>query len=354
MRILFITRIHPKRELGALETRLHDRLCELSELGHDVLVLTKWSGEAIDFRLPNRIEVRSPFKTFRTWEWTRALPMVFAWQPELLHVFDPGLTAFERTLSVEMMAITMMDTLRRASRGRSSYLGGLVSISHENSSDPDSWKRAGAEVIESGWLRAVGADRAYQPWDFAVQRPLRFVLAGEAAFEVVLDALREMQTRPGFELTVFLRRSDLSSDERRKLAKAERNLELENKLAVGRRLRLVDPVRLGNFDGAIVAGLSLDVARSWVERLATPLVLSESLRPLAEELGDRGMRAQVLSPLVSEIAPMAQALALLTDYDRLKSAWSEIEHGALTGGRDVAANHVSRIYSQIARSGATP
>ena len=93
MRILFITRTHPHRDLGALETRLHDRLRELSELGHDVLVLTRWSGEAVDFELPKRIEVRFPFKSFRPWEWTRALPMIFSWRPDLLQRQRPVTSA---------------------------------------------------------------------------------------------------------------------------------------------------------------------------------------------------------------------------------------------------------------------
>jgi hypothetical protein len=380
MRVLFITRTHPNRGLGALEMRLHDRLRELSELGHDVLVLTKWSGEPVDFGLPSRIEVRSPFKTFRPWEWTRALPMVFAWQPELLHVFDPGLSSIERTLSVEMMALTMMDTLRRASRGRSRYRGGLVSLTAESSTNGKSrskvvdfdlvesiWKRAGAEVIERNWLRAAGAERGVQPWDHAVDRSLSFGLAGaigrDLSIQTLLDALDVMRERPDFELSVFLRRTDLSDVDRKRLSQAERNLELASGLAVGRRLRLVDPSTCqpgfenfgldGALDAAIVAGLSLPTARTWVERLAMPLVLSESLRPLSSELVGRGMGAQVISPLVSEIAPLAQALALVCDRERLRQAWSQIEQGALAGGRDVAANHLSRIYSQIARSTAS-
>ncbi|CAN5480209.1 hypothetical protein BH10BDE1_BH10BDE1_24450 [soil metagenome] len=363
MRVLFITRTHPHRPLGPLEMRLHDRLRELSELGHDVLVLTKWSGEPIDFDLPARIEVRSPFKTFRPWEWTRALPMVFSWQPELLHVFDPGLSAIERTLSVEMMAMTMMDTLRRASRGRSQYRGGLVSLVGDMEIVEGSWKRAGAEVIESGWLRATGAERAIQPWDFASGRELRFALAGEIGCEVslqtLIDALEVMRERPGFELTVFLKRTDLSEGDRKRLAQAERSLEIGSNLAVGRRLRLIAPAALQpgfddfGFDAAIVAGIGIANARVWVERLAMPLVLGENLRSLAGELASRGMGAQVFSTLVSEIAPVAQAFALICDRSRLIQAWSEIEQGALSGGRDVAANHVSRIYSQIARSSAT-
>jgi len=356
--------------------RLHDRLRELSELGHDVLVLTKWSGEPIDFGLPSRIEVRSPFKTFRPWEWTRALPMVFAWQPELLHVFDPGLSSIERTLSVEMMALTMMDTLRRASRGRSQYRGGLVSLTTESLSRNNavskvanlevaesSWRRAGAEVIESTWLRASGSERGVRPWDLAIDRHLHFGLAGEIgrelSLQILIDALEVMRDRPDFEMSTFLKRTDLSIADRKKLAQAERNLEASTGLPVGRRLRLIDPAGLKPegeefpFDAAIVANLGFASARAWVERLAMPVVLSEGLRSLSSELANRGMSAQLFAPLVSEIAPVAQALALLCDRERLRQAWSQIEQGALAGGRDVAANHVSRIYSQIARTSAT-
>lgn len=356
MRILFITRTHPHRERGAIEARLHDRLTELSELGHDVLVLTRWSGEAIDFNLPKRIEVRSPFKTFQAWEWPRSLPMVFAWRPDVLHIFDPGLTAIERTLSVEMMAMTMLTTLRRAARGHSSYHGGLVSIEGDLNRVEDSWKKAGAGIVENGWLRPSSGEHLMKPWDFASDRPLRVVLAGQVGLDVpierVIEALAVMQRLDGFELTVFLHRASLSATDRRRLAQAERAEAFG--AAVGSRLHLASPENprddLRRHDAAIIAGLHPKDARAWVEKLAIPVVVSESLKSFATEMIERGLGAQLLGRLVTELAPMSQAFAQILDRAQLEKAWLQIEQGALSSGRDVAANHVSRIYSQIART----
>lgn len=359
MRVLFITRTHPHKSLGALEMRLHARLTELSELGHEVLVLTKWTGDPIDFDLPARIEIRSPFKTFRPWEWTRALPMVFAWRPDLLHVFDPGLSAIERTLSVELMAMTMLETLKRASRGRSPFLGSLVSIVTAGSRD--GWEKAGAKFVENEWLHPVGGERLSNTrWDLALDRKLHFVLAGQVGrdrkLESVLDALDYMRVNSNFELTVYLDRSKLSASDRKRLGIAERAEAFG--VAVGSRLRVVPPLDPSKtiengaaFDAAIIAGLEPKAARTWMEQIAIPVVLSELQKPISNELQTRGMHACVLGGLVTEIAAVVQALALATDRERLSEAWLKIEQGSSTGGRDVAANHVSRIYSQIAGTG---
>lgn len=353
MRILFITRTHPHRDLGALETRLHDRLRELSELGHDVLVLTRWSGEAVDFELPKRIEVRFPFKSFRPWEWTRALPMIFSWRPDLLHVFDPGLSTVERALSVELMAVTMLDTLRRASRGRSTYRGGLVSLAMDQTASgtdfealESGWKRAGAEAIEYEWLGTRSPDRLIQPWDFAVSRRLRIGLAGrvgeEIPFTTLLDALSSLRKIEDAELTVVLNRVSLSSRDRSELARVER-LEAFGS-AIGSRLRLVrteEEFAQSGFDVGLVLGLTIAQAEAWAERLPVPLVLSE---------GVLLSTPQALAARVTEVAPFPRALQLATDRDALAEIWSQIEQGSLTASRDMAANHVSRIYSQIAGS----
>lgn len=371
MRILLISRTHPHRRLGPLEARLHDRLRELSELGHDVLLLTRWTGESIDFELPSRVEVRAPFKSFQAWEWPKSLAMVFAWRPEVLHVIDPGLTTLERAVSVEMMAITMLETLRRSAKGRSTYHGVLVShvpssVTNRESSVPtDTWTRAGASFVESDWLRAAGSERARRAWDHADGRELRFALAGRVGSEIplslVIECLQAMRRLNCFQLSIFLNRASLSAAEKRELAQAERAEAFGT--AVGSRLHLVDPAILDDgelgladeptFDAALVTGLDIAKARLWIERLPMPIVLSENLAPLAQELRGRtaeARHAQIFGSLVTELAPAAQAFAQLLDRGRLQAAWSEIEHGALSSVRDVAANHISRLYSQIART----
>lgn len=371
MRILFLTRIHPLKNLGPIEARLHDRLTELSELGHEVLVLTKWTGDPIDFQLPKRIEIRSPFKTFRPWEWPKALPLVFAWRPELLHVFDPGLSTLERTLSVEMLAMTMLDTLKLGSRGRSTYRGSLVSVINEPGGPAQAhlgWKQAGAKLTESNWLSPGGAGNTFKPWDPVSDRKIRVVLAGEIGrerlLEHVFDALQVMRLHGDFELTIFLERTKLSSRDRSRLALAERSPQLAggSDVAVGSRLKIAAPdlaaKTADDFDVAIVAGLEVDLARTWIERLALPIVLSEMQAPILAELERAGMSAQVMGPLVTEIASIAMALRQAVDRTRspqaLHEAWHTLEQGALVGGRDVAANQISRLYSQIAGTDSNP
>lgn len=372
MRVLFITRTHPHRPLGSLESRLHDRLTELSELGHEVLILTRWSGESVDFELPKRIEVRYPFKTFRPWEWTQALPMVFAWRPDLLHIFDPGLSSVERVLSVEMMAMTMMDTLRRASRGRSSYQGGLVSVSNDGATDPalfealeGSWKRAGAGMVEDGWLRSGLGSRfgegplssRDQAWDRAPDRRLRLALAGnvgtELAFTTALDAVHALKQIEDVELTLFLDRARLKNADRRELARAERIEAFGS--AIGSRVHIANPeattttAGFAEFDAGILVTLSSAAAHKWLERLPIPLVISEGLKNLPNAMSDNKPHSRILGQPVTEVAPFPSALRQAADRQALESAWSQIEQGTLAIGRDIAANHVSRIYSQIAR-----
>lgn len=369
MRILFLTRTLPQRSLGDAEARLNDRLCELSELGHDVLILTRWTGDSVDFDLPSRIEIRHPFKTFRAWEWPKALPMVFSWRPDVLHVFDPGLSPIDRALSVELMAMTMLETLKLTSRGRSTYRGGLVSlggVSRATGTRSDrvsgqAWRKAGAQFVEDEWLRARDGRFAAKPWDQALDRPLRLVLAGRVGTEIsvdfVVDALDRMRDLEDFELSVFLERSRLTAAEKKRLSRAERAVSLRtpSRGAVGARLKLISlsaqlEAEAENHDAALILGCKPSEARWWLERLPLPVVLSENSKALAEEIRSRGLGSHVLGAPVSEIAPIAQALALATDRKRLLEAWTGIETGSLNGSRDVAANHVSRLYSQIARS----
>lgn len=368
MRVLFITRTHPHKNQGSVELRLHDRLSELSELGHEVLVLTKWTGDAVDFELPQRIEIRSPFKTFRPWEWTRALPMVFAWRPDLLHVFDPGLSTLERTLSVELMAMTMMETLKRVSRGRSPFLGSLVSLGAVRSVEQarDGWTKAGVKFVEHDWLNSSGGTHtAPVQREIGSERRLQIGLAGQVARERplrhVIDALDFMRTTDDFEMSVYLDRASLTKSDRTSLGHAER-MEAFG-AAVGARLRVLRPESRGTskieFDATILAGLELSTARKWVELFNGPMVFSEAQLPLVHDMRRLGHGPKVLGQeaptwVVSEIAPVSQALAVALDRRLLAKAWLKIEQGALTVGRDIAANHVSRIYSQIAGSGSNP
>jgi hypothetical protein len=118
MRVLFITRVHPDRRNSRLGRRLHERLCELSELGHEVLVFTQWRGEQIDFQLPQRIEVRFPFRSFKAWEWPMAASLALNWRPEIVHIIDPGLAISDKVFSAEVSTFPLLDGLRIGSRNR--------------------------------------------------------------------------------------------------------------------------------------------------------------------------------------------------------------------------------------------
>jgi large subunit ribosomal protein L23 len=159
MRVLFITRVHPDRRNSRLGRRLHERLCELSELGHEVLVFTQWRGEQIDFKLPKRIEVRFPFRSFKAWEWPMAASLALNWQPEIVHILDPGLAIGDKVFSAEVSTLPLLDGLRLGTRNRLKPRAVVSHLSTPNShaKTVQFWRNLGAAATESEWLK-LGLD----------------------------------------------------------------------------------------------------------------------------------------------------------------------------------------------------
>ncbi|MDX9730544.1 MAG: hypothetical protein RBT63_02130, partial [Bdellovibrionales bacterium] len=153
MRILIVSRIQPDRRQGPTARRLHDRLREITDLGHEVLVLTKWDEHSQDYGLPTRVEVRFPFRFFHAWEWPRALPLVLSWNPDLIHILDTN-SAFSNglspsaLLSAEMSALSLRDLMRSL---KIPLRGDCVVSLLPNTRRQPSLARANLETL---WLKA--------------------------------------------------------------------------------------------------------------------------------------------------------------------------------------------------------
>ncbi len=366
MRVLFITRIHPDRRSSRLGRRLHERLCELSELGHDVLVFTQWRGEQVEFQLPKRIEVRFPFRSFRAWEWPMAAALAVNWQPEIVHIVDPGLGFAEKVFSAEVSTLPLLDGLRISTRNR---LRPRAVVSHFSQPDEHArtvnfWMKLGVAATESEWLSLNSESPSFQRplSEIDVEEtesldtsraPRRFVLAGSVHDRTdFLNALKSaidfLQAMPEIELTVFCDRTLLNIKDRRRLQEWERraaDFDSGNSAAAFR-LRLETPsdalevLQTGHFDGAIVAGLSPSSLKAWSELLPMPLVGSESQK---QEL----LKDPRTLGLVSDVAWMPQSLACLSKDLPRNEIWSILVAGALEAKRDIAVNRISRLYSQI-------
>jgi hypothetical protein len=86
MRIAILTRVRPDPQGDALERRRHAVLSEIAALGHDLLVLSRWTGRPIeDPQLGRRARVIYPFRRFAAWEWPRAWASLYEFDPEVLH-----------------------------------------------------------------------------------------------------------------------------------------------------------------------------------------------------------------------------------------------------------------------------
>lgn len=368
MRILFLTRVHPDRRSSRLGRRLHERLCELSELGHEVLVFTQWRGEQIDFQFPKRIEVRFPFRTFKAWEWPQAAALALNWQPEIVHILDPGLVRADRFLSAEVSALPLLDGLRLSTRNR---VRPQAIVSHlsppaEHAKTVSFWKTLGVVATESDWLGLSFENPSFQRPFIESETPevrtemRRFVLAGVPSerpdfLESLKHAIDFLQASKGIELTAFCDRTRFSRQERAQLQAWERSAsDFENPTAAAAaRIHLEMPekslecLEMGAFDGAIVAGLETRSLKAWAEVLPMPLVGSEGQYDIV------ATDARIMG-LVPDVAWMPQALACLGNDSTRNRIWSDLASGALEAKRDIAVNRISRLYSQVLAHPPTP
>ena len=86
MRIAILTRVRPDPQGDADERRCHAALSEVTALGHDLLILSRWTGRPIDDpQLGRRARIIYPFRRFAAWEWPRAWAALYEFDPEVLH-----------------------------------------------------------------------------------------------------------------------------------------------------------------------------------------------------------------------------------------------------------------------------
>ena len=354
MRIVFLSRVLPY-ELGSpLERRFAGRLAELTDLGHEVLILSLWQEELPELQLGKRVEVRYPFRKFAAWEWPQALPLILQWRPDLIHIVDPGLSAGQRLLGAEASVFPVIESLRRGFR-RLALPHVLVSTLDES---PEIWGSIGARHIENSWLslRPPLGKITAQGSRLDSDR-VRVFLAGTETeraglvdlIPTILEALRRW---PSLEVGCLLDRASLSLADRRRLLRQERLAgEAASRLLLIPKAFSEEALETQAWDLGIVAGLTPKAFRRWQELLAMPLVISEGQRSLLPQAEPRDPR---LMSVVSELAWLEQSLAVSQDAALRDAAWSAIHEGAHLFLQDDATNRISRLYATALAESASP
>ena len=353
MRILFLSRVAPHSQGRPIERRFASRLEELTVLGHEVLVLSRWQSELPEITLPKRVEIRYPFRKFAAWEWPQALPLLLQWRPDILHIVDPGLSAYERLIGAEASVFPVIEGLRRGFR-RISVPRVLVSTLDELD---ESWGAIGARHVESQWLshRPVlnfPALESREPQGSTV----RIFLAGteserRSLFTQIPKILEILLVHEELEVSCLLSRAELSREQQRTLLKWERRHP-----SAACRLNLIpegfetELLAAQNWDVGIVAGLSTKALHKWQERLAMPLILSE---------GQRGSPGHLpkdprVMKWVSDVAWLEQSLATCLNRALREQTWSNIFEKVHHIVQDDATNRISRLYAEALAESTSP
>ncbi len=357
MRILFVSRVAPNCQGRPIERRFANRLEELTALGHEALVLSRWEESLPDRALPQRVEIRYPFRSFAAWEWPRALPLVLQWRPDILHIVDFGLSAYDRLLGAEAAVFPVIEGLRRGLR-RAALPRILVSTVE---SIDETWNKIGATHIESQWLsegliQGLSASSGLKSslpelQSFNQPQAIQIFLAGtpserNSLFLKIPAIIDNLRLNPELEVSCLLSRTELSRSQQRDLKKWERQQP-----HAASHLRLI-PEKLARetlasqaWDVGIVAALPPQALQSWQAHLAMPLIYSEGQQEFQRE----GQRSFGQDPrfmaCVSEVAWMEQSLSLCRNETLRKMTWERIHEKALHVLQDDATNRISRLYA---------
>lgn len=363
MRVLLLSRIHPLPgsdigdESTSLGARLHRRIGELAALGHEILVLTMWRGEAVGFDLPKNASVLMPFRQFKFWEWPTALPVAVRFAPDAVHVVDPGLPFAERSVSVEASAVPMLEVLNALRRAAAKPR--LQTVLSTSGGDLGFWRRVGFQTIESSWLTpkptiAWTKTVLTEPNLLLEQERVRIALPKQTRLAELLEALSIMHDRPDFELVLPISRAALSATDRKRLARAERQIAFAE--AVGARLQLVDAATKPTAipaDVALLAGLDDRTTRNFLLDWHGPAIVAEDWRP-DRSFADSEWRLQ----RVPRFAWLPLGIAAATHRENLHGLWSKLHRGELAdaahAGTDDATNRISRLYSGVADDRSEP
>ncbi len=350
MRIVFLSRVLPHESGSPLERRFAGRLAELTDLGHEVLILSRWQEELPELRLGKRVEIRYPFRRFGAWEWPQALPLLLQWRPDLIHIVDPGLSASQRLLGAEASVFPVIEGLRRGFR-RLTVPHILVSTLEH---DAETWANIGARHIEHHWLSLrpslENLSRAANRTD---SERVRVFLAGTDAeraafFEKIPALLEALGLWTNLEVGCILDRSTLSRTDRQKLLKWERQAgEAASRLLLIPKAFYNEALETLEWDLGIVAGLEPQAFRRWQETLAMPLVVSEAQIK-------HGPEDPRVMATVSELAWLEQSLAASQNTALREAAWASIQEGAHHFLQDDATNRISRLYAVALAESASP
>jgi hypothetical protein len=353
VRILFLSRVAPHSQGRPIERRFASRLEELTDLGHRVLVLSTWQPELPEITLPKHVEIRYPFRKFAAWEWPQALPLLLNWRPDILHIVDPGLSAYERLLGAEASVFPVLEGLRRGFR-QISVPRVLVSTLDEQDK---AWGAIGARYVESQWLshRPLLNFPSLESRD-PRHSTVRIFLAGRESergslFLLIPRILEILRVHQELEVSCLLSRVELSRLQQRTLLKWERRQP-----SAASRLHLIpngfetELLASENWEIGIVAGLSARALHRWQERLAMPLILSEGQRGTPGHLPEdpRVMK------WVSDVAWLEQSLATCLDRALREETWSNICEKVHHIVQDDATNRISRLYAEALAESTSP
>lgn len=355
MRIVFLSRLLPYEFGSPLERRFASRLTELTDLGHEVLILSRWQEELPELQLGKRVEIRYPFRRFAAWEWPQALPLILQWRPDLIHIIDPGLNASQRLFGAEASVFPVIEGLRRGFR-RLSVPHVLVSTQTETF---ETWANIGARLIENEWLRlrpSTATSPNHEPERLS-RNHVRVFLAGTNAERYGLlgqipTILEYLARSPNLEVGCLLDRASLSVADRNRLLRWERHAgrPAARLLLIPKAFR-EEALEKQHWDLGVVAGLSPEGFQRWQELLPMPLIASEAQFGIQQSLKPRDPRVM---KIVSEVAWLEQSLAASQDAALRESTWSAIHEGAHHFLHDDATNRISRLYAAALAENASP
>ena len=97
MKIAIITdRFPPQSATNGLLA--YSSAIELSQLGHQVQILTSFTPDQAPPPLPDKVELLQSFKNWGFWETSRIVPLLVQYRPDSIHIFPSGKGPSKKTL----------------------------------------------------------------------------------------------------------------------------------------------------------------------------------------------------------------------------------------------------------------
>lgn len=353
MKILFVSRTFPKEGGSKKEALFWQHLKGLSELGNELLILTKYQNTLPDLDLPPQVKIQFPFDKFGAWEVPRILPALLSFRPDIVHILAPASKSWRLWLTLEAALPLAMRSLIPGLHQTSCL------ISAQESSKESWLKLAGPESLETHWFHLeCHPTTSYQVQNLSSKT--RVLIAGTRddlphLLERYRDFLHFLEKNEDVEIGLFLNRTDFSHSENRKLMREERVIgrRASCRLHFLRDHLFIDPEALHDiqtWDVALLAGLPTEQAMHWQSHLPLPLICSEEHTALKRDPRTLGT--------VTSVAWLEQGLAMSLDKLQIKNTWQKLHDGAYLKNQlkdqDDATNEISRLYVMLAERARAP